>query len=135
MTDASLTGWGATLDGRPAQGEWEGHQLGWHINCLELTAVFLALKYFLRQMRSCHVLVRVDNTATVSYLSHQGGRRSRNLNKIARQIFLWAQDKFLSLRTVYIPENLYVGADLLSRQTLSTGDWKPHPDIVSQIWT
>lgn len=104
MTDASLTGWGATLDGRPAQGEWDGHQLGWHINCLELTAVFLALKYFLPQLRSCHVLVRVDNTATVFYISHQGGLLSRNLNRIARQIFLWAQDKSLSLRTVYILE-------------------------------
>ncbi|XP_073721072.1 uncharacterized protein [Misgurnus anguillicaudatus] len=134
-TDASLTGWGAILDGRPAQGEWEGHQLSWHINCLELMAVFLALKYFLPQLRGCHVLVRVDNTATVSYINHQGGLRSRNLNRLARQIFLWAQDKILSLRAVYIPGNLNVEADLLSRQTLLTGEWRLHPDIVSQIWT
>ncbi|KAI2668821.1 Transposon Ty3-G Gag-Pol polyprotein [Labeo rohita] len=134
-TDASLVGWGAVLEGRPAQGKWEGHQLDWHINCLELMAVFLALKYFLHQLRGCHVLVRVDNTAAVSYLNHQGGLRSRNLNRIARQIFLWAQDKFLSLRAVYIPGQWNVGADLLSRQTLPTGEWKLHPEVVKQIWT
>lgn len=117
--------WGVVLEGHPAQGEWEGHQLDWHINCLELMAVFLALKYFLHQFRGCHVLVRVDNTSTVSCINHQGGLRSRNLNKIAKQIFLWAQDKFLSLRAVYIPGHLNVGADLLSRQTLPTGEWKP----------
>ncbi|KAK3539004.1 hypothetical protein QTP86_023606 [Hemibagrus guttatus] len=42
--DASLLGWGAVLDGHPAQGLWEGPQLSWHINCLEMRAVFLALK-------------------------------------------------------------------------------------------
>ncbi|KAI2644567.1 Transposon Ty3-G Gag-Pol polyprotein [Labeo rohita] len=134
-TDASLVGWEAVLEGRPAQGVWEGHQLDWHINCLELMAVFLALKYFLYQLRGCHVLVRVDNTVAVSYLNHQGGLRSRNLNRIARQIFLWAQDKFLSLRAVYIPGQWNVGADLLSRQTLPTVEWKLHPEIVKQIWT
>ncbi len=46
-TDASITGWGAVFEGRPASGEWKEEFLFWHINCLELRAVFLALKYFL----------------------------------------------------------------------------------------
>ncbi len=41
-TDASLTGWGAVLDGRPAQGIRRGHLLEWHINCLEMMALFRA---------------------------------------------------------------------------------------------
>ncbi len=45
-TDASMTGWGAVFEGRPASGEWTGEFLSWHINCLELRAVFLALMYF-----------------------------------------------------------------------------------------
>jgi len=44
MTDASLTGWGVVIDGCPAQVLWRGRQLDWHINCLELMAIFLALK-------------------------------------------------------------------------------------------
>ncbi len=47
-TDASMTGWGAVFEGRPASGEWTGEFLSWHINCLELRAVFLALMFFSR---------------------------------------------------------------------------------------
>ncbi len=46
-TDASMTGWGAGFEGRPVSGEWKEEFLSWHINCLELRAVFLALKNFL----------------------------------------------------------------------------------------
>ncbi len=45
-TDASLTGWGAVMSGRSAQGLWEGPHLSWHVNCLEMLAVFQALKHF-----------------------------------------------------------------------------------------
>ncbi len=133
-TDASLTGWGAVLDGRPAQGIWRGHLLKWHINCLEMMALFQALKYFLQQLRGYHVLVRVDNMAVFSYINHQGGLRSHRLNRLAQQVLLWAQDKFLSLRAIYIPGHMNVGADLLSRQAVTHGEWKLHPEVVSQIW-
>ncbi|KAL0148327.1 hypothetical protein M9458_056389 [Cirrhinus mrigala] len=73
-TDASLTGWGAVMDGYPARGLWSGHQLTWHINCLEMLAVFQALKHFLPDLRDRHVLVRTDNTSVVSYINHQGGQ-------------------------------------------------------------
>ncbi len=121
-TDASLTGWGAVLDGRPAQGIWRGHLLDWHINCLEMMALFLALKYFLQELRGYHVLVLIN---------HQGRLRSRRLNRLAQQVLLWAQDKFLSLRAIYIPGHMNVGADLLSRQAVRHGEWKLHPEIAA----
>ncbi len=44
---ASLTGWGAVMSERlSACGLWSGHHLMWHINCLEMLAVFLALNTF-----------------------------------------------------------------------------------------
>ncbi len=67
-TDASLTGWGAVMSGHPARGLWRGHHLAWHINRLEMLAVFQALKYFLPDLRGHHVLVRTDNTTVVSYI-------------------------------------------------------------------
>ncbi len=42
-TDASAKGWGATFNGHAVSGVWTGPQLHWHINCLELLAVHLAL--------------------------------------------------------------------------------------------
>ncbi len=49
----------------------EGHHLSWHINRLEMLAVFLALKNILADLRGQHVLVRSDNTSVVSYINHQ----------------------------------------------------------------
>ncbi len=64
-------------------------------------------------------------------LNHQGGLRSRHLNRLAQQVLLWAQDKFLSLRAIYIPGHMNVGADLLSRQAVKHEEWKLHPKIAT----
>ncbi|KAL0158986.1 hypothetical protein M9458_047062, partial [Cirrhinus mrigala] len=108
-----------------------GHQLTWHINCLEMLAVFQALKHFLPDLRDRHVLVRTDNTAVVSYINHQGGLRSRPLYKLAHQILVWSQGKLLSLRAVYVPGYLNLGADILSRQGPRPGEWMLHPEVVT----
>ncbi len=87
-TDVSLTGWGAILEGCSSQGLWKDYHLSWHINHLEMLAVFLALKNFLADLTGHHVLVHSDNTSVVSYINHQGGLRSRPLCKLACQILL-----------------------------------------------
>ncbi len=84
--DASLTDWGG------GHGWPRGHHLTWHINWLEMLAVFRVLKHFLPDLRDRHVLVRTDNTAVVSYINHQGGLRSRPLYRLAYQILGWSQD-------------------------------------------
>ncbi len=68
-TDASMTGWGAVFEGRPAHGEWTGEFLSWHINFLELRAVFLALMHFLPVLGEYHIIVRTDNMAVVSHIN------------------------------------------------------------------
>ncbi|KAI2651122.1 ORF V: Enzymatic polyprotein [Labeo rohita] len=134
-SDRCIPHWvGGGHEWSPAQGLWTGRHLDWHINCLEMLAVFLALKYFLPDLRDRHVLVRTDSTAVVYYINHQGGLRSRPLYKLAHQILVWSQDKLLSLRAVHIPGHLNVGADILSRQGPRPGEWMLHPEVVEQIW-
>ncbi len=82
-TDASTHGWGAVCEGMPASGLWLESKSRWHINRLELEAVFLALKVFQPQLEQQHVLIRTVNTSVVSYINHQGGIRSRALCKQA----------------------------------------------------
>ncbi len=90
-TDASTTGWGAMCNGHAAAGLWTGPQLQWHINCLELLAVWLALRRFRTLLHDKHILVRSDNTATVAYINHQGGLRSRRMFAYANMRFpQWA---------------------------------------------
>ncbi len=68
-TDASSMGrymLHTTCNGQAASGLWTGPRLLWHINCLELWAVHLALRQFRPLLLGKHVLVRTDNTAAVS---------------------------------------------------------------------
>ncbi|KAI2645695.1 ORF V: Enzymatic polyprotein [Labeo rohita] len=121
------------MSGHPAQGLWSGRHHSWHINCLEMLAVFRALKYFLPDLRDRHVLVRTDNTAVVYYINYQGGLRSRPLYKLAHQILVWSQDKLLSLLAVHVPGHLNVGANVLSRQGPRPGEWMLHPEVFIQL--
>ncbi len=102
-TDASTLGWGAVCEGTPASGQWSEPQTRWHINRLELEAVFLALKEFQAQLERQHVLIRTDNTSVVAYINRQGGVRSKALCKQAAMLLLWADSRLLSIRATHIP--------------------------------
>ncbi len=75
-TYTSTTGWGAMCNGHAAARLWTGPQLQWNINCLQLLAVWLALRRFKTLLHKRHLLVRTNNTATIAYINHQGGLRS-----------------------------------------------------------
>ncbi|KAL0185479.1 hypothetical protein M9458_021176, partial [Cirrhinus mrigala] len=134
-TDASTTGWGAVCNGQAASGSWTGPRLLWHINCLELLAVVLALRRFLPMLRHKHVLVRTDNTATVAYINRQGGLHSRRMSQLARHLLLWSQTRLKSLHAIHIPGELNRAADQLSRQPTHPGEWRLHPQTVQLIWS
>ncbi len=133
-TDASTLSWGAVCEGMPASGQWSEPQIRWHINRLELEAVFLALKEFQTQLERQHVLIRTDNTSVVSYINRQGGVRSKALCKQAAMLLLWADSRLLSIRATHIPGLLNRGADMLSRRRIPQGEWRLHPESVRMIW-
>ncbi len=132
-TDASTTGWGATFNWLAVSGVWTGPQLHWHINCLELLAVRLALIRLKSRLRGEHVLVHTDNTATVAYINRQGGLRSRRMSQLARHLVLWSQKHLRSLRAIHIPGLLNRAADELSRAALPR-EWRLHPQTVQLMW-
>ncbi len=133
-TDASTLGWGAVCEGMPASGQWSEPQIRWHINRLELEAVFLALKEFQAQLERQHVLIRTDNTSVVAYINRQGGVRSKALCKQAAMLLLWADSRLLSIRATHIPGLLNRGADMLSRRRIPQGEWRLHPESVRMVW-
>ncbi|CAM4715148.1 unnamed protein product [Leuciscus chuanchicus] len=133
-TDASTSGWGALLEGRPFFGQWSEREKLLHINCLEMLAVDNALTRFCPQIRGHHVLVRSDNMSVVSYINRQGGLRSRNLHRLTERLLVWAQRNMLSLRAAHVPGLLNVGPDRLSRNNVPTGEWSLHPQTVQLLW-
>ncbi len=110
-------------------------RLLWHINCLELWAVHLALRQFRPLLLGKHVLVRTDNTAAVSYINRLGGIRSHRMSQLARHLLLWSHTQFKSLRAVHIPGKLNRAADALSRQLTFPGEWRLHPETIRLIWS
>ncbi len=108
-TDASSMGWGATCNGQAASGLWTGPRLLWHINCLELWTVHLALPQFRPLLLGKHVLVRTDSTAAVSYINRLGGIRSHCMSQLDRHLLLWSHTQFKSLcalTTAYVPQRM-----------------------------
>ncbi len=103
---ASSTGWGATCNGQAAAGLRTRPRRLWHINCLELLTVHLALWQFQPLLLGKHVLVRTDNTAAVSYINRLGGIRSHRMSQLARHLLLWSHTQLKSLRAVHIPGKL-----------------------------
>ncbi len=71
-------------------GSLDRARLLWHINCLELWAVHLALRQFRPLLLGKHVLVRTDNTAAVSYINRLGGIRSHRMSQLTRHLLLWS---------------------------------------------
>ena len=71
-TDASKSGWGAT-DGNNTKGEkWLENQ-EYHINYLELKAIFLAVRAYQRYWRgNRHIQIKSDNTAAIAYVNNMG---------------------------------------------------------------
>ncbi len=119
-TDTSSTGWGATCNRQAASGLWTGpptalaHQLP--------RAVDLALRQFRPLLLGKHMLVRMDNTAVVSYINRLGGIRSHRMSQLGRHLLLWSHTQFKSLRTVHIPGKFNRAADALSLQLTFPGE-------------
>ncbi len=120
-------------NGHAVSGVWTGPQLRWHINCLELLAVRLALSRLRGRLQRKDVLVRTDNTTTVAYINRQGSLRSRRMSQLACHLLLWSQKHLRSLRAIHIPGMFNRAADELSRAALP-GEWRLHPQAVQLIW-
>ncbi len=82
-----------------------------------------------------HVLIRSDNTATVSHINQQGGVHSLALNQVTTQVHLWAHKHLLSLSMVHIQSQLYQAADLLLRGNPHPAEFNLHPQVVEEILT
>ncbi len=136
-TDSYLMGWGAVMSGRSARGLWEGHHLTWHINCLEMLAVFRALKHFLPNLRGHHVLVRTDNISVVSYINRQGGLHSRPLYRLvgnsARRKWIYSHCSY-SFALVHLRKGFQRPSKPWVSGWLRPSHWPMSPLASSHLW-
>lgn len=133
-TDASMTGWGAVCDNQKAAGFWTARVSSMPSNYRELMAVMMALNSFTFP-RDIRLQVLTDNITTAAYINHLGGP-CKNLSQLAREIWLTAHKKGLTLTAKYLQGSLNTKADRLSR--LSTHyEWELNHNLfkyLERLW-
>jgi hypothetical protein len=123
-TDASMDGWGAVCGKRKVNGRWSVTEGRFHINYLELLAIFLAIKHFCISRSGVAVLIMTDNTTAMSYVNEMGGMRSKNLNSLSKQLWLWCKEREITLVAQHVPGVENVLPDFLSRNFSKSTEWK-----------
>ncbi|XP_070183308.1 uncharacterized protein [Littorina saxatilis] len=133
--NASLLGWGAHTDRLTASGLWSVEQSTWHINSLELEAVFLALVAFLPSLAAKRVRLFTDNTTVAAYVNKQGGSRSPTLSRRTCEILTWCSQRGISLSARYLPGSLNTLADALSRSDrVLQAEWTITHGALLRLW-
>ena len=127
-TDASLSGWGVVSERGHTKGTWSHDEKFQHINWLELSAIWLGSKCF---VRSHHAYVKVlcDNAAAVAYLNNLGGP-SRSLHTVACKIWEWCITHECVIEAFHIPGKLNTLADSLSWDHQRILEWKLHLEVL-----
>ena len=114
-TDASLSGWGACVEGTHLSEKWTESQQCLHINELELLAVLKTLQYLANSKHGSHIRFMIDNKTACAYITKQGGTKSIRLNTLAQRINRLAEDNNITLTATFIKGQSNVVADILSR--------------------
>jgi hypothetical protein len=70
-TDASMEGWGVHSKHHSAHGLWSKQEQNLHVNVLELKAVFLALKAFVKFLINILFQVATGNTTVVACINNR----------------------------------------------------------------
>ena len=132
-TDASNMGWGATDGEHDIFGVWDSVEIHYHINFKELLAVKLAVEELGKNLRDGSVLLRIDNTTAIAFVNRMGGVRFEKYNKLAREIWQWAEARNIRLKASYIPSRENTEADRLSRLMNEDSEWELDPYAFDQI--
>ena len=132
-TDASLEGWGAVYGNESTGGRWSDVEKTDHINVLELKAVLFGLKAYFKNIQNVEILIRSDNTTTVSYINRMGGSKSSECESVAKEIWKFCEYNDLWINATHIPGVNNEHADFLSRNFTDNTEWSLNQHIFNKI--
>lgn len=133
-SDASGSGWGATLSAPASQvasGFWEREVSAESSNYRELLAVYLALLSFRTTIAGKTIEVLSDNVTTVAHIN-KFGSSNLQLDAIAQAIWAFAFENRVSLVAHHIAGTFNTQPDALSRVS-ARHEWTLHPAIFRQL--
>lgn len=113
LTPLSWVGCSSQWPSSPWPLVWSSSLMAYTLPRNKGCTVFIALEYFLQELRGYHVLVWQHNSS----LLHQPPGRNvfSPLFRQAQQIPLWVEDRLDSLRPVYFPGHAHLWEDILQR--------------------
>ena len=133
-SDASNQGWGATACDHVVSGRWESDEVDLSISVRELLAIEKGLHSFLPFLKGQSVAEFSDNTTALSYLHHQGGTLSKQLNHVAQRLLHWAESHELVLHPQFVMGCRNVVADSLLRPNQIVGsEWMLHHQVFASL--
>ena len=132
-TDASLSGWGACLDGMTTGGRWNPDEATHDINYLEMLAVLFALQSFSDKVLAKHIKLMVDNTIAVATINQMGTCHSNLNNKLEQQIWEWCILHGVWLTVSHIPGKCNTEADRESKLSRKETEWCLDRSIYSAV--
>ena len=127
-TDASDTGWGASLGSDHLSGWWSRDVSLYSINHRELLAIFLAIRGFLPRLRGQTVSLFTDNPSALSYLRKEGGTRSSTLNEVAQATLHLCVASDLCLLPQFVPGHLSRRGQVLG------SEWTLHQEVCRNLF-
>ena len=95
-----------------------------HINELELIAVEIALKTFLKERNLKLVHIYMDNMTALHYLIRKGGTKSVALASIAKRICEFLQRQGTTITASWIPSKENGIANWRPRQKANSSEWE-----------
>ena len=133
-SDASLTGWGCdSILGRSG-GQWSLVESQLHINVLELTAAWFALRALANKTSNKHIRLMLDNTTAVACINNMGTNHSAKCDAVEKDIWCFCQNRNIWVSAAYIPGKDNVTADLESRKKNIDTEWKLNADLLTQAF-
>lgn len=131
-SDASNSGWGGVCSRQSTGGQWTEGEGRHHINWLELKAGFLTLETFCSDFREKHIKMRMDNTTAVACINRRGSMKPALL-QLTKEIFMWADQRKITLSASHIAGVSNVEADAESRAHNIDTEWMLDPYIFNKV--
>lgn len=85
------------------------------------------------EKQGSHILLQMDNTTAVAYVRKQGGSRSLECNKIAREISHFCKSKNIWITVSHIPRISNEVADKESRVFNDQTEWMLHSEVFRDV--
>ena len=96
----------------------------YHINYLEMLAIYLALQTFAKGWATTHIRVMCDNTTAVNVINHMGTSHSDSYNSLAKEIWEWCIARDIWVSVTHIPGKQNLVADFESRRNQREAEWQ-----------